>query len=371
MRAVVYASPGKVRVDDAPTPHLSTASPWESGKHSAILRMLATGICGSDLHTLHSSDAVPGMILGHELVGVVVDVGQDVDTIAIGDVCTAPFNVACGHCDNCRAGLTSHCLVTNPHRPGATYGMGTAMGSWPGLQAEYAAIPYADFNLYRFADPEQASERLLDVAMLTDVLPTGYHAARQAQIKPGTSVYVAGAGPVGLASAAAARFLGAEPILVGDTNAHRLAQVRHGGFESLDITTGPIDELIAARTGAPHVDAGIDCAGPTQPPDPAASALNDVITTIRPGGTLSMVGVYPATSPLHPLWVGGLWSKSLTLRGGPTPVRRYQDTLARAVLNEDLTIASILGATTIPLENAAEAYQQFQNGASYKAVLVP
>lgn len=387
-RAVVYAGPGRAVVGEAPMPALETrAAPGVLPRrcdHGVIVRTLATCVCGSDLHTLHGPGAAEGMVLGHELTGVVVETGRDVERVRVGDVCSVPFNVACGRCANCRAGRTGHCLRTNPARPGATYGMGEGFGGWAGMQAEYALVPYADFNLHVFADADRARERLLDVAMIGDILPTGYHAARSAGVGPGSTVYVAGAGPVGLASAVACRMLGAAAVIVGDLNAERLAHARAAGFAAADLASGELPEIVAETVGVPYVDAGIDCVGVSDATvaaagadgrTPVAAALNDIIGVVRHGGAISVAGVYPAGAPgaRPPLgvWLGGIWSKAITVSSGATPVRRYQDELAAAVLLGGVGIADAVRATAVPLEQGADAYAQSMAGAGRKFVLVP
>ncbi|MFC5750314.1 alcohol dehydrogenase catalytic domain-containing protein [Actinomadura rugatobispora] len=376
-RAVLYAGSGRAEVGEAPMPALEVRpGPGVLPRrcdHGVIVRTLATCVCGSDQHTLHGPGAVPGMVLGHELTGVVTEVGRDVERIRVGDVCSVPFNVACGRCGNCRAGLTGHCLSTNPSRPGATYGMGEGFGGWAGLQAEFALVPYADFNLHVLPDREQALDRLLDVALLGDILPTGYHAALGARVGPGTTVYVAGAGPVGLACAAACRLLGAATVIVGDFNAERLAHARSAGFAPADLSSGELPDLVAEITGKPFVDAGIDCVGAS---GVRAAALNDVIGVVRHGGAISIPGVYPAGAPGERpelgVWLGGIWSRAITVSSGATPVRRYQEELAAAVLHDDgLAIADIVRATRVPLAEAADAYAQFAAGAGRKFVLIP
>ncbi|GAA3951300.1 formaldehyde dehydrogenase, glutathione-independent [Actinomadura viridis] len=375
-RAVVYAGPGRADLGEAPMPSLEVRpGPGVLPRrcdHGVIVRTLATGVCGSDLHTLRGPGAVPGMVLGHELTGVVVEAGRDVERVRPGDVCSVPFNVACGRCAACRSGRTGHCGRANPSRPGATYGMGEGFGGWAGLQAEYALVPYADFNLHVLPDPAQARERLLDVALLGDVLPTGYHAARGARVGPGTSVYVAGAGPVGLACAAACRLLGAATVIVGDVNGERLAHARASGFATADLAGGALPDAVAEILGAPYVDAGIDCVGAS---GDRAAALNDVVGVVRHGGTISIPGVYPAGPPGERpelgVWLGGIWSKAITVTSGATPVRRYQDELAAAVLRGGLSIGDVVRATPVPLDRAGEAYERFASGEGRKFVLVP
>src|SRR3954453_23133690 len=165
--------------------------------------------------------APSGMVLGHENTGEVIEVGPGVEFIKVRAVVSAPFNNACGRCRTCKDGDTGVCLTTNPDRPGAAYGY-VDMGGWVGGQAEYVTVPYADWNLLKFPDPAQALEKILDLTMLADIFPTGYHGCYTAGVTTGSTVYIAGAGPVGLAAAASAQLLGAAVVIVGDLNKERL-----------------------------------------------------------------------------------------------------------------------------------------------------
>ena len=182
-RAVVYQGPGQVEVRDSdyPTyemkdgPGVNKANVGRRTPHGAILKTVATNICGSDQHMVRGRTTAPeGLVLGHEITGEVIDTGPDVEFIKVGDVCSVPFNISCGRCRNCKEGKTGVCLNVNPDRPGSAYGY-VDMGGWVGGQAEYVMVPYADWNLLRFPDRDQAMEKILDLAMLTDIFPTGYH----------------------------------------------------------------------------------------------------------------------------------------------------------------------------------------------------
>src|SRR5690349_17069061 len=212
-RGVAYMGPGKVEVHSIDYPKLALGS--RKCEHGVILKIVTTNICGSDQHMVRGrTTAPPGLVLGHEITGLVIEAGRDVEFIKEGDLCSVPFNIACGRCRNCKEGRTGICLNVNPSRPGAAYGY-VDMGGWVGGQAEYVMVPYADFNLLRFPDKDQAMEKILDLTMLSDIFPTGYHGAYSAGVTTGSKVYVAGAGPVGLAAAHAAQFLGAAVALVG------------------------------------------------------------------------------------------------------------------------------------------------------------
>ena len=204
-RAVTYQGPMKVEVEniDYPTfelkdgPGVNPANVGRKVPHGAILKVVTTNICGSDQHMVRGRTTAPeGLVLGHEITGEVVEVGPGVEFVKVGDICSVPFNIACGRCRNCKEGKTGICLNVNPDRPGSAYGY-VDMGGWVGGQADYVLVPYADWNLLVFPDRDQALEKITDLTMLSDIFPTGFHGAYTAGTKTGSTVYVAGAGPVG------------------------------------------------------------------------------------------------------------------------------------------------------------------------------
>src|SRR5262245_25440089 len=212
-RGVAYMGPGTVEVQDIdfPTfelkdgPGVNPANVGRPLPHAAILKVVSTNICGSDQHMVRGRTTAPeGLILGHEITGEVIETGPGVEFIKKGDLCSVPFNIACGRCRNCKEGHTGVCEHVNPDRPGSAYGY-VDMGGWVGGQAEYALVPYADWNLLTFPDKDQALEKILDLTMLSDIFPTGYHGAYTAGVTSGSTVYVAGAGPVGALRPAARR----------------------------------------------------------------------------------------------------------------------------------------------------------------------
>src|SRR5437899_3471959 len=230
-RGVVYIGTGKVEVQSIDFPKLALGS--RKCEHGVILKIVTTNICGSDQHMVRGRTTAPkGLILGHEITGEVIEAGRDVEVVKKGDLVSLPFSIACGRCRNCKEGKTGICLHVNPARPGAAYGY-VDMGGWVGGQAQYVMVPYADFNLLKFPDKDQAMEKIRDLTMLSDIFPTAYHGAVTAGVTSGSTVYVAGAGPVGLACAASAQFLGAAAVIVGDLNPERLAQARSFGLETI------------------------------------------------------------------------------------------------------------------------------------------
>src|ERR671939_132635 len=243
-KAVAYIEPGKVEVQTIDYPALELrdgpgVNPRNVGRkcpHGVILKVVSTNICGSDQHMVRGRTTAPeGLVLGHEITGEVIEKGPDVEFIQVGDLCSVPFNLACGRCRNCKEGKTGICLNVNPARPGAAYGY-VDMGGWIGGQAEYVTVPYADFNLLKFPDRDQALEKILDLTMLSDIFPTGYHGCYTAGVTTGSTVYIAGAGPVGLAAAHSAQLLGAAVVVVGELNADRLKQAQSFGCETVDLT---------------------------------------------------------------------------------------------------------------------------------------
>src|ERR1700728_1531019 len=241
-RAVAYLEPGHVVVETIDYPKLELqdgpgVNPANVGRktpHGVILKIVSTNICGSDQHMVRGRTTAPkGLVLGHEITGEVIEAGPGVEFIKVGDLVSVPFNIACGRCRNCKERKTGVCLNVNPDRPGSAYGY-VDMGGWVGGQAEYVMVPYADFNVLKFPDKDQAMAKIRDLTMLSDIFPTGYHGAYTAGVTTWSTVYVGGAGPVGLACAASCHLLGAAVVIVGDMIPERLAQARSFGCETVD-----------------------------------------------------------------------------------------------------------------------------------------
>src|SRR5215210_1919342 len=311
-RAVAYMGPGKVEVQDVDYPSLELrdgpgVNPANVGRqvpHGAILKCVATNICGSDQHMVRGRTTAPaGLVLGHEITGEVIEKGRDVEFIDLGDLCSVPFNIACGRCRMCKEGKTGVCLNVNPARPGSAYGY-VDMGGWVGGQAEYVMVPYADFNLLKFPDREQAMEKIRDLTMLSDIFPTGFHGAVTAGVKPGSTVYIAGAGPVGLAAAAGAQLLGSAVVIVGDLVEERLAQARSFGCETVDVSKGSPQDQVEQLLGVPEVDAAVDAVGfearghgEGSAKEAPATVLNSLMELTRAGGGLGIPGLYVTGDP--------------------------------------------------------------------------
>jgi glutathione-independent formaldehyde dehydrogenase len=395
-RGVAYIEPGKVEVQDIDFPELELKDgpgvhPDNVGRktpHGAILRIVSTNICGSDQHMVRGrTTAPPGLILGHEITGEVIETGPGVEFIKEGDLCSVPFNISCGRCPNCKQGDTGVCLNTNPDRPGSAYGY-VDMGGWVGGQANYVMVPYADWNLLKFPDKEQAMEKILDLTMLSDIFPTGYHGCVSAGVTSGSTVYIAGAGPVGLAAAHSAQFLGAGVVIVGDLIPERLEQARSFGCETVDVSKGDPKDQIEQIIGEPEVDAAVDAVGfeahgygEESALEEPATVLNSIMDVTRAAGKLGIPGLYVTGDPGavdEAAKVGSLsiriglgWAKSHSITTGQCPVMRYHRGLMNAILNDRVQIAKAVNATVITLDEAPHGYKDFDQGAAKKFVLNP
>jgi glutathione-independent formaldehyde dehydrogenase len=394
-KAVAYKGPGKVEVIDIDYPSfelkdgpgVNPANVGRSVPHGAILKTVATNICGSDQHMVRGRTTAPSdLVLGHEITGEVVEVGPGVEFIKVGDLCSVPFNIACGRCRNCKERKTGICLNVNPDRPGSAYGY-VDMGGWVGGQANYVLVPYADWNLLKFPDKDQAMEKILDLAMLSDIFPTGFHGAVSAGVGVGSTVYIAGAGPVGLAAATSAHLLGAAAVIVGDLNEQRLAQARSFGCETVDLTKGGPAEQIEQILGVPEVDCGVDAVGfearghGSGAQEAPATVLNSLMDITAAGGALGIPGLYVTGDPggvdeaakkgSLSLSLGTGWAKSLSFTTGQCPVMKYNRPLMMAILHDKVHIAKNVNAKAIGLDDAPKGYAEFDAGAATKYVLNP
>ena len=384
---VAYIKPGIVEVQSIDYPKLAIGD--RKCHHGVILQIVATNICGSDQHMVRGRTTAPeGLVLGHEITGLVIEAGRDVEFIKEGDLVSVPFNIACGRCRNCKVGQTGICLNVNPARPGAAYGY-VDMGGWVGGQAEYVMVPYADFNLLKFPDKDQAMAKIRDLTLLSDIFPTGYHGAVTAGVGPGSIVYVAGAGPVGLACAASCHLLGAAVVIVGDMIPERLEQAKSFGCEVIDLRKDtPLADQIAEIIGVPEVDCAVDCvgfearghgadAGTEQP----ATVLNAAMTVTRAGGAIGIPGLYVTGDPGASteaakegnlsIRIGLGWAKSHSFYTGQCPVMKYHRQLMNAILYDKIQIAKAVNVEVISLDKAPKGYQDFDKGAAKKFVIDP
>ena len=386
-RGVAYIEPGVVEVQSIDFPELTLGD--RKCDHGVILKIVSTNICGSDQHMVRGRTTAPeGLILGHEITGEVIEAGRDVEFIGVGDVVSVPFNIACGRCRNCKETKTGICLNVNPARPGAAYGY-VDMGGWIGGQAEYVMVPYADFNLLKLPERDVAMAKIKDLTLLSDIFPTGFHGAFTAGVGPGSIVYVAGAGPVGLACAHSCQLLGAAVVIVGDLIPERLAQARSFGCETVDLTAeATLGEQIAEIVGEPEVDQAVDCVGfearghgKEAVVERPATVLNSVMEITRAGGGIGIPGLYVTGDPGGVddnakignlgIRIGLGWAKSHHFTTGQCPVMRYHRQLMQAILYDKVKIAEAVNAQVISLDDAPRGYQDFDQGAATKFVIDP
>ncbi len=386
-RGVAYIRPGVVEIQSIDYPELALGN--RKCEHGVILKIVTTNICGSDQHMVRGRTTAPaGLILGHEITGQVIECGRDVEFINKGDIVSVPFNIACGRCRNCKEGKTGVCLNVNPSRPGAAYGY-VDMGGWVGGQAEYVMVPYADFNLLKFPDKAQALEKIRDLTLLSDIFPTGFHGAVTAGVGPGSIVYVAGGGPVGLACAASCQLLGAACVIVGDLIPERLAQAKSFGCETVDLRKdATFSQQIEQITGDPEVDCAVDCVGfeahaqgSGYKEERPATVLNSVMEVTRAGGGIGIPGLYVTGDPgavdenakigMLSIRIGLGWAKSHHFHTGQCPVMRYNRQLMNAILYDKIQIAKAVNVTTISLDDAPQGYKDFDKGAAKKFVIDP
>jgi glutathione-independent formaldehyde dehydrogenase len=364
MKAVVYHGPRQVSVDEVPDARIEKPT-------DALLRITSTNICGSDLHMYEGrTDFEPGSIFGHENLGEVIEVGNAVEKVEVGDMVSAPFNVACGHCKNCETGLTNYCLRANkPGIAGAAYGFAD-MGPYPGGQAEFLRVPWADFNCLRL--PEGATDKQDDYVMLSDIFPTGWHAVEMSGLKPGETIAILGGGPVGQMAALTAITKGAAKVLVVDRHPDRLRLAEQIGATTIDdSTTNPVEEILNQTAGL-GADRGAECVG-YQAHDPQghennSMTLNELVESVRFTGGIGTVGVYVPSDPAASddlakqgrtrFEFGNFWFKGQFMGTGQCPVKRYNRQL-RTLIAEDKVKPSWIVSHDLPLEQAPDAYKHF------------
>ncbi len=367
MKALVYRGPFDVAVENKDDPRIE-----ESG--DAIVRITTANICGSDLHPYEGrADLEPGMVLGHENMGVVEEVGPGVGRVKVGDRVSVPFNLACGACRNCDAGWTSACLRANPSgSPGAGYGY-PKMGPYWGGQAEYLRVPWADFNLLELP---AGSEHEADFALLSDIFPTGFHGTELAGVAPGNTVAIFGAGPVGLMAALSANLRGASQTFLVDHQADRLALAGKVGATGVNIAEVDPVEFIIEETDGFGVDCGVEAVG-YQAHDPAgqehaAMVLDNLVKATRATGRLGVIGVYVPEDPgaatdaakegRVSFDFGSAFEKGLSLGTGQCPVKRYNRELRDLIIRGQAK-PSVIVSHEMSLDEAVGAYDQFDKRA--------
>jgi threonine dehydrogenase-like Zn-dependent dehydrogenase len=378
MKANCWMGKKRVEVQDVPDPKILSA-------RDAIVRVTSTAICGSDLHLYNGF--VPSMekgdVLGHEFMGEVVEVGKGVSNLRVGERVVVPFPIACGNCVSCQSGTTSLCENSNPnawaaeklwgHSPSGLFGYSHLLGGYAGGQAEYVRVPFADIGPLKV--PDHLSDE--QVLFLSDIFPTGYMGAEMCDIKPGATVAVWGAGPVGLFAIASARLLGAERIIAIDRFDARLrrAFVSAGATDTINYETHDVYDTLQGLTGGRGPDACIDAVGleahacgPMYALDRVKQAamiesdrplaLREAIRCCKNGGIVSVIGVYGGFIDSFPM--GAVVNRSLTIKSGQCHVHRYMRPLLERIERGEIDPSFVI-THSLPLASAAEGYDLFLN----------
>jgi alcohol dehydrogenase/glutathione-independent formaldehyde dehydrogenase len=373
MNAVVYKGPKEVAVEEVDEPEIEHPN-------DVLIDITTSCICGSDLHMYEGRTAAePGIVFGHENMGIVTEVGEAVSSLEAGDRVVAPFNVACGFCENCEAGYTGFCTNVNPGFAGGAYGY-VAMGPYKGGQAEKLRIPYADFNALKLPDGDEHEDAF---SLLADIFPTGWHGTELANLEPGDSVAIYGAGPVGLMAAYSAKIKGAAEIYSVDRVPSRLELAEeHCDATPINFEDGnPVEQIKAQHGGG--VDKGVDAVGyqaidPDKEADDAydparenpAVVINNLIRTVKPTGELGIPGLYVPEDPGAPddmaaqgrlgIDFGLLFEKGQALGTGQCNVKSYNREL-RDLIVEGRADPSWVVSHRVGLEEAPEMYEAFDN----------
>ena len=369
MRAVVYQGPFSVAVEQVPDPEIKHPN-------DVIVKITSSCICGSDLHMYEGRTAAePGIVFGHENMGIIEDVGSAVKTLSVGDRVVMPFNVGCGFCKNCQRGFTGFCLTVNPGFAGGAYGY-VAMGPWRGGQAEYIQVPYADFNCL----PLPAGDAFeWDFSLLADIFPTGYHGTELADVSPGESVAVWGAGPVGLMATYSCIIRGAAEVYTIDHVQERLDKASEIGGIPINFDDGDPVEQIRDMRGGDGVDKTVDAVGYQAAAQGSSAAggeqteipnvvLNQMIDLINPTGIMGIPGLYVPSDPggvdegakrgSLAINFGKLFEKGLKLGTGQCNVKQYNAYLRDLIISGKATPRFVV-SHEVPLDAAADAYDKF------------
>ena len=377
MKALVYNGPCDVQVKDMPDARIEKPT-------DVLVRITTTNICGSDLHMYEGRTSMEtGRILGHENMGEVIEVGNAVDRVKVGDIVCLPFNIGCGFCENCERGLSGFCLTVNPGTAGGAYGF-AGMGPYSGGQAELLRVPYGDYNCLVL--PPDAKEKENDYVMLSDIFPTGYHATELAGVKPGESVVIYGAGPVGLMAAMSANIKGASQVFVVDTHKDRLALAEKLGAIPIDDTEGGGVQQILDMTDGKGADCGCECVGyqccDKHGKEVPNLTMNNLVQTVKATGGIGVVGVFLPQDPgAHDALAkegklafdfGNFWFKGQRIGTGPANVKHYNRHLAKLIHAGKAKPSAII-SHELSLDEAPKAYEQFDKRADgwTKVVLKP
>ena len=363
MKALVYNGPRDVQVKTMPDAKIECHT-------DVLVKITSTNICGSDLHMYEGrTDMEAGRILGHENLGVVIEIGKAVDRVKVGDQVCLPFNIGCGFCENCERGLTGYCLTVNPGFAGGAYGF-AGMGPYSGGQAELLRVPYGDFNCLVL--PPDAQEKESDYVMLSDIFPTGYHATELAGVKPGDTVVIYGAGPVGLMAAYSANLKGASKVMVVDTHKDRLKLAEEIGAIAVDDTEGGGVDRILALTGGKGADRGCECVGyqccNMHREEVPNLTMNNLVKTVKSTGGIGVVGVFLPEDPgakdklakegKLAFDFGQFWVKGQHVATGQANVKAYNRKLCN-LIEAGKAKPSWIISHELPLDQGPDAYKSF------------
>ena len=363
MKALVYYGAYDVRVTEVPDAKIEMPT-------DVLVKITSSNICGSDLHMYEGrTNMEKGNILGHENMGKVVEVGKAVTQIKVGDIVCMPFNIGCGHCQNCERGLTGYCLIMNPGFAGAAYGF-AGMGPYSGGQAEYLRVPHGDFNCLKL--PEDALEKENDYVMLSDIFPTGYHATELARVMPGDSVVIYGAGPVGLMAALSASIKGASKIMVVDNHKDRLALAEKMGAIPIDFSKAPAVDQVLELTNGLGADKGCECVGyqccDKHGTEHSNITMNELVMSVKATGCIGVVGVFVPKDPKskEPLQqeghmdfdFGNFWMKGQCIATGQANVKSYNRQLS-TLISAGKAMPSQIVSHQLSLDDAPDAYKHF------------
>jgi glutathione-independent formaldehyde dehydrogenase len=392
MRGLVWSEKDQIKVDELPYPEMLHPKDGSELPHAVILKVVTSCICGSDRHLIHGRTiGEKGTLLGHEITGQVVEVGSSVRNIKDGDIVSVPFNISCGTCRNCVELNTSACLRVNDLMPGGIYGY-AGMGDWQGGLAEYLMVPFADFNLLVLpSEHKDFWNKIEDIALITDVLPTALHGAISGGVEIGSIVFICGAGPVGLSCAKLCFSLGAAVVMMADRHTEKLEKAKSIGCHVFNIKEQKQDDIVnevKKLVGEEEVDIGIDCVGyeakevGKKTGEHPSSALDLLIALVRTNGNISVPGAYLIPDPkavdkdaeegAYKLLFGKAWNKRISIVGtGQCPVKRYNRKLMMSILHDRLSVAKLLNTKIISLDEAPKEFQKFNKGQNIKLIIDP
>jgi glutathione-independent formaldehyde dehydrogenase len=393
MKAISYQGVRQMSVSNHEKPTIQSPS-------DALLRVTTSGICGSDLHMYDGRTPLDkGTVVGHEIMGIIEEVGEAVDSIQVGDRVVLPFNISCGYCFNCHRGHTEACLTMNPEEPHAAYGY-AGMGPYQGGQAEFVLVPYADFNCLKLPG-KPGDEWEDDFLLLSDVFPTAFHATELAGVSSGKTVAIFGAGPVGLLSAYCSVLKGASEIYVVDSIPERLKKAEELGATAIDFSKGdPVEQIFKLRKKNKGIQQGlrpgeekmkgVDCAidavgyqarsDENPGKEKATQILENCVRVVNATGSIGVIGVYIAPDPgaesehakngVFPFSIAEFFDKGITMGSGQAPVKKYNEYLRDLIVNGKAKPSQIV-SHRIHIDQAPDAYDKFDRRVDgYTKVLI-